>query len=258
MAERFAGKVVIVTGGGGDIGLATARRFGSEGASVALVGLEDDQLRRGAEALRAEGYPVQAIGADVTRAADVESYVAQTVAAYGRLDVLVNNAGIEGAVAPVTEYPEEAFDRVIAVNVRGVFLGLKYAGRQIAADGGGAIVNMASVAGLVGTAGLVAYGASKHAVVGMTKTAAVELAPAGVRVNAVCPGPIEGRMMSSIEEQAAPDAADRVHAGYAEQIPMRRYGRPEEVAALCAFLCSADAAYLNGAAYLVDGGMLAA
>ena len=257
MSERFADRVVIVTGGAGDIGLATARRFAEEGAAVALVGLDDEHLRRAEAALGADHDRVVAIGADVTSAADVERYVAETVSAFGRLDVLINNAGIEGAMAPVTEYPDDVFDQVIAVNLRGVYLGLKYAARQIARDGGGAIVNMASVAGTTGTPGLIAYGASKHAVLGMTKTAAVELAPAGIRVNAVCPGPIEGRMMDSIGEQAAPGAAEQVREGYAAQIPLGRYGRPEEVAALCAFLASDDAAYLNGGAYLVDGGMVA-
>lgn len=257
MPNRFEERVVAVTGGAGDIGLATARRFAADGASVALVGLDDAHLREAEAALRDEGIQVLAVGADVSQAADVAGYVDSIVAHFGRLDFLINNAGIEGVVAPITDYPEDEFDRVIAVNLRGVYLGMKYAGRQMAAGGGGVIVNMASVAGMSGTAGLVAYGASKHAVLGMTKTAAIELAPAGVRVNAVCPGPIEGRMMSSIASQAAPDAAAQVHENYAGQIPLGRYGSPQEVAAMCAFLCSDDAAYLTGAAYLVDGGMIA-
>ena len=167
---------------------------------------------------------------------------------------LFNNAGIEGAYSPLTDYPEETFRKVLDVNVVGVWLGMKYAGPAMRERGGGSIVNVASTAGLGGTPNLIAYGASKHAVIGMTKSAAIELAPDGTRVNAVCPAPIETRMMRSIERGANPDDPEAVRAAFAEAMPMGRYGEPEEVAALVAFLFSDDASFISAGIYTVDGG----
>src|SRR5215217_6628170 len=193
MDARFGGKVAIITGGAGGIGRATAVRFAEEGASVVVVDLPDSALEETVAAVRDAGGTALPVGADVTRARDVERFVAEATRRFGGVDFLFNNAGVEGFIGSLVEYPEDAFDRVLAVNVKGVWLGMKYAGPAMRERGGGAIVNTASTAGLRGTPTIIAYGASKHAVIGMTKSAAVEFAPAKVRVNAVCPSPIPTR-----------------------------------------------------------------
>jgi len=257
MEQRFASKVVVITGAAGGIGRAAAVRFASEGASVVAVDLPGSGLEETVAAVEGAGQNALAVAGDVTKAADVEKYVALAKERFGRIDAFFNNAGIEGWIGPMLAYPEDQFDRVLAVNVKGVWLGMKYVAPVMAAGGGGTIVNTASVAGLSGTPGIIAYGASKHAVVGMTKTAALELAPAKIRVNAVCPSPIETRMMRALERGINPDAPEEVHERMASTNPMGRYGEPEEVAALVAFLCSADASYLTGEIIPVDGGRMA-
>lgn len=255
MVSRFEGKVAVITGAAGDIGRAAARRFASEGASVVLVDLAGSPLEESVAAVERAGGEAHAVTADVTRAAEVEGFVQAATARFGAIDYFFNNAGIEGAVLPLTDYPEDDFDRVMAVNVKGVWLGLKYVGAAMRERGdGGAIVNTSSVAGLGGVRNQIAYGTSKHAVVGITKTAALEFARDGIRVNAVCPAPIETSMMRSIERQSNPDDPDQARQRMAGSNPMQRYGEPEEVAALVAYLCSADASFLNGAIVPVDGG----
>jgi NAD(P)-dependent dehydrogenase (short-subunit alcohol dehydrogenase family) len=254
---QLQGKVVIITGAGGGIGRETALRFVAEGASVVAVDLPGADLEETARLVEGAGGTCLTVAADVTDEAQVKAYVAAAVARFGGIDALINNAGIEGSVAPLAETEVDHFDKVIAVNVRGVFLGMKHAGPVIVARGGGAIVNLASVAGLGGTPGIVAYGASKHAVIGMTKTAAMEFAPAQVRVNAVCPSPVETRMMRSLEAGMNPDDPEAVRAMMAMSIPLGRYGEPGDIAALMCFLCSDDAAFLSGAAIPIDGAMRA-
>jgi len=175
----------------------------------------------------------------------------------GRIDGFFNNAGILGETKPITDYPEEIFDRVIAINLKGVWLGLKHIGAVMKAQGGGAIVNTASIAGLTGTPGLIAYTASKHAVVGMTRTAAMEFARHGIRVNAICPGPIETAMTAEMHGRLDPRGSGSARQKMTATIPMRRYGEPNEVAALVAFLLSDDASYVNGGLYTVDGAAMA-
>lgn len=251
--NRYAGKVAVVTGAAGGIGRAASVRFAQDGAKVAAVDIAGSPLDETVAAVASAGGEAIAIEADVTDAADVAAYVRQTADRFGRIDAFFNNAGIEGVRAPLWELADEDFDRVIAVNLRGVFLGLKHVAPAMRGNGGGAIVNTASVAGLSPTPGIIAYGASKHAVVGMTKSAAAELAPE-IRVNAVCPGPIETRMMRSLERQFDPDNPEAVHDMFAQSIPLGRYGEPEEVAALVSWLCSEDAAYISGAMHTIDGG----
>lgn len=253
MSDRFAGKVAIVTGAAGGIGRAACVRFATDGAKVVAVDLAGSDLDETVAAVSNAGGECITVEADVTQEADVARYVEATLAAYGRVDAFFNNAGIEGVRSALTDLDEADFDRVIAVNLKGVWLGMKHVAPAMAASGGGAIVNTASIAGLSPTPGIIAYGASKHAVVGMTKSASQELAP-DIRVNAVCPGPIETRMMRSLERQFDPDNPEAVHEMFASANPMGRYGEPEEVASLVTWLCSDDSVYINGAMHTIDGG----
>lgn len=254
--RRFEGKVALITGAAGGIGRAAAVRFASEGARVGLVDRSPDGLRETLAAVERAGGRGVTVEADVTRAAEVARYAAAIADRLGGVDCFFNNAGILGAVRPLVDYPEDVFDQVLAVNVKGVWLGLKTVAPLLRGRDG-AIVNTASIAGLRGSRNLVAYTASKHAVVGLTRTAAIELAPDRIRVNAVCPSPIETPMVRELEAGASPRNPAAFHERLAGTIPLRRYGSPEEVAALVAFLCSADAVYLTGGIYTVDGGAMA-
>ncbi len=255
--DRFEGKVVIVTGAAGGIGRAAALRFAAEGAAVVAVDLEDEGLAETVAAVEAAGGTTHAVRADVTSSDDVAAYVRAAVDRFGGVDVLFNNAGIEGVVSPLEDYPEEIFEAVMAVNVKGVWLGMRHVAGAMRARGGGAIVNASSAAGLRGTPNLIAYGASKHAVIGMTETAAIELAPAGIRVNAVCPGSVDTRMLAAVAAGKFPGNPDLYLKRSDERNPMGRRGKPTEVVALVAFLASDDASYINGGWHTVDGGWAA-
>lgn len=252
----FKGKVAVVTGGGNGIGRAVCLGFASRGARVVVVDRDGDA----ASAVAAEIGTKSAIActADVTRAADVQAYVKAALDAYGTIDCFHNNAGVVGRFAPTAEHDEADFDAVIAVNVKGVFLGLRHVLPVMIRQGRGAVVNTASIAGLVGSPGMPAYVASKHAVIGLTKVAAGEVGPQGIRVNAVCPGPIDTNMIQNIARQVSPNNPDSVAERYTAGIPLRRYGTAEEVANLVLFLCSDLASNITGAQYVVDGGRTAA
>ena len=250
----FTDKVALVTGGSNGIGRATALGFARRGAKVVIV----DRDAAGGEAtagiVRQKGGEALFVQADVTDAKSVQAYVKKAVDTYGRIDCFHNNAGIEGKVANIVDYDEAMFDSVISVNVRGVFLGMKYVLKQMLAQKGGAIVNTASTAGLMGSPGMNAYVASKHAVLGLTKTASGEVARQGIRVNAVCPGPIDTRMIHDFEKQLNPSDPGKVESTYQASIPIGRYGTAEEVANTVLFLCSDLAGNITGAHFVVDGG----
>ena len=252
---EFKDKVALVTGGSNGIGRATTLGFAGRGAKVVIV----DRDAAGGEAVagivRQQGGDALFVQADVTDAKSVQAYVKKAVDTYGRIDCFHNNAGIEGKVANIADYDEAMFDQIMAVNVRGVFLGLKYVLKQMLSQkGGGAIVNTASTAGLMGSPGMNAYVASKHAVLGLTKTASGEVARQGIRVNAVCPGPIDTRMIHDLEKQLNPANPGKVEATYQASIPIGRYGTADEVANTVLFLCSDLAGNITGAHFVVDGG----
>lgn len=248
-------KVAIITGGAGGIGRATAELFVREGAKVMLVDIDEAALKAVEKEL-----PEDRVGwtrADVSKPEDTKAYIDGTIARFGRIDTLFSNAGTEGAISPIVDYPLEAFDKVMAVNVRGVWLDLQYGIPAMAKTGGGSIIITSSIAGLKGFAGLGAYVTSKHAVVGMMRSACLEAAASGVRINTIHPSPIETRMMRSIEAGAAPNAIDEVKRGFEAMIPAGRYGLPEEVAATALFLASDASRFCSGGRYSVDGGMAA-
>jgi NAD(P)-dependent dehydrogenase (short-subunit alcohol dehydrogenase family) len=224
-----------------------------KGAKVLLVDLNEDALKQTVDDLG--GDQVSFCVADVSKDSDVKNYVHTAIERYGRIDHLFNNAGVEGVVKPLTEYPEDTFDQVMNVNVKGVWLAMKHAFPEMAKTGGGSVVITSSVAGLQGTAMMMAYTASKHAAIGVMKVAALEGADMGIRVNSIHPAPIDNRMMRSLEEGFAPGAGSEVKKQFEQMIPLKRYGTNEDVAKLATFLLSEDSSFITGAQYRVDGGM---
>jgi NAD(P)-dependent dehydrogenase (short-subunit alcohol dehydrogenase family) len=257
MELDFTGKVALITGAANGIGRATALAFAKAGAKVVVV----DRDAAGGEAtagiIRQQGGEAVFVAADVTKSADVQGYVKAAIDAHGRIDCFFNNAGIEGAWKHTAEYDEAMFDQVIGVNVKGVFLGLRHVLPEMLRQKSGAIVNTASVAGLVATPGMPAYVASKHAVIGLTKTSAGEVARSGVRVNAVCPGPVDTRMIHSLEQQINPGDPASVARRYQSAMPTGRYTTPDEIANMVLFLCSDLASNITGGQFVVDGGRTA-
>ncbi|HTQ37270.1 MAG TPA: SDR family NAD(P)-dependent oxidoreductase [Steroidobacteraceae bacterium] len=252
----LAGKAVIVTGAAGAIGFATARVLAREGARLMLVDVQADKLAQREHELRTSGAEVIGQPADVSRSTDVQAFVAATREHFGRIDGLFNNAGIEGHIAPTWEYDEAEFDRVTRTNVNGVFLGMRHALPVMLAQGAGAIVNTASIGSERGLAGACTYNASKHAVVGLTRTAAAEAGPRGIRVNCVMPGVIDTPLLDSV---LGPLFGGDIAAGkktLGKVAPLERIGQPVEIGEVVAFLLSDAASFVTGAAWAIDGGAL--
>lgn len=248
---QVADKVVLITGAGAGIGLAAGHLLAAAGASVVLVDLHAGPL---AEAVASIGARASYIVADISDPASMRQAADTTVERHGGIDVFIANAGIEGAVTGIVDYPLEQFDRVMAVNVRGVWLGIQSVVPFMRQRGGGSIIITSSGAGTHGMPKMAAYSASKHAVIGLMRSAAIELAKDNIRVNTVNPGPVETRMMRSIEENLAPGAAEKIKQRFEHATPLKRYAAPEEIAQMMVFLASDASSYCTGAIYAVDGG----
>lgn len=259
--KRLTGKVAVITGAAGGIGQVAASLFAAEGAQVLLVDLNEVGLQSAVQDIGSEAASY--VLADTTQPEQVQNYIDTAVERYGGIDILLANAGIEGELHPIPDYPVEVFDRVLAVNVRGVWLGLKYTIPVMGYRGGGSIIITSSTAGIRGSSAMSAYNTSKHAVIGLMRTAALECAPLGIRVNCVNPSSTETRMMRSIEEMGVSAwhnsrmTADQVKQNNAARIPLQRYGKPEEVGKMMLFLASDESSYCTGGVYMVDGGISA-
>lgn len=250
--KRLENKVAIITGGAGSIGKITAKLFLEEGAKVFLVDINEHDLKIVDDEL--EGSRIKYCVADVSKAEDVQRYVNEAVSEFGKIDIFFNNAGIEGVVKPLVDYPEEIFDKIINVNVRGAWLGNKYVLPQMNDEG--SIILTSSVAGLVGFANLSAYVTSKHAVVGIMRVTALEAAPRKIRVNSIHPSPVNNRMMRSIEEGSSIEHPDEVKKIFEASIPLGRYAEPIEIAKLVVFLASDDSQFITGTTQVIDGGLV--
>ena len=254
---RLDGKIAVVTGAAGVIGRATTELLAERGARIVAVDRKREDLEDAIKGLPASAEPL-AVTADVSDEDEVADYVRATVDRFGTIDVFYNNAGVEGEVRPITQYPLDTFRRVLDVNVVGVFLGMKHVLPVMLKQNKGSIINTASIAGLIGSPQIAVYSASKHTVIGLTRSAAWECTGTGVRVNCVCPGMIDSRMLSAILEGRNTGNAPVPQQKIVERIPARRLGQASEVASIVAFLASDEASYVSGSAYTVDGGRTAA
>ena len=249
---RLPSQVALVTGAASGIGLATANAFAHAGAAVVLADVNGDAARAAADELVRLGYKAIGIRCDVANLADVEALVAETVSAFGRIDVAFNNAGIQNVLAETADATVEDFDRVNAVNLRGLWACMKYELQHMRRQGSGAIVNCSSIGGLLGGAERGTYHAAKHGVLGLTKSAALEYATRGIRVNAVCPGLI----WTPMAQQMADSGQKELLEAMVEGIPMRRHGHADEIADVVLWLCSSAASYVTGQSISVDGGLV--
>src|SRR6266496_19784 len=249
MNISFENKVALVTGAGSGLGLATVKAFAESGASVVLADWNEKAVRSAAGELVGQGHKALAIHCDVADDAQVEAMVEQTVATFGRLDAAYNNAGVQNILAETADATREDFDRVTAINLRGVWSCMKFELRQMRKQGSGAVVNCSSIGGLVGAPGRGTYHAAKHGVLGLTKSAALEYAARGIRINTVCPGTIQTPMVTGMLERE-PDAMKEIM----RVTPIGRLGRPEEIASAVLWLCCEGAGFVIGHALVVDGG----
>jgi NAD(P)-dependent dehydrogenase (short-subunit alcohol dehydrogenase family) len=250
MKISFESKVALVTGAASGLGFATAKAFAESGASVALADWNEKAVHSAAEGLAVKGYKTFAIHCDVSDDNQVEAMVDQTVATFGRLDAAYNNAGVQNIIAETADATREDFDRVLAINLRGIWSCMKFELRQMRQQGSGTIVNCSSIGGIVGAPRRGTYQASKHGVIGLTKSAALEYAARGIRINAVCPGLIHTPMAEQIMAAGQADALNAM----LKDVPIARLGRPEEIAEAVLWLCSPGASLVVGHALVVDGG----
>ena len=249
---KIDGKVAIITGAASGMGKAAAILFAQEGAKVVVADIMDEPGEETVKTINESGGKAIFVHTDVRKAEDVKNMIQKAVDAYGKLDIMFNNAGTAKCNADTAKYPENAFDQVIAIDLKGVWLGIKYAVQELLKTGGGSIINTASVGGIVGEAGMSAYSAAKGGVIQLTKTAAVEYAEQNIRVNCIAPGCIETSMFAWVK--AFPKAKE----AFMQRIPMRRFGKPEEIAKAALFLASDDSSYITAQVLVVDGGMTAA
>ena len=251
MSRRFQDKTVLVTGAGSGIGRATALAFATEGAQLVLSDVNDANVRASAELARESGARVESLQGDVSRAADCRAMVAHAVGTFGRLDVAFNNAGINIAAVPIAEVEEAEWQRILSINLTGVFLCMKYEIEAMKGSGGGAIIKTASVGGVIGTAGVTAYCATKHGVLGLTKSAALDHIKDGIRINAVCPG---GTLTPMLSEWLKDPEAMRVATA---DTPLGRFADPAEIAKVVLFLASGESSFIVGQGVVADGGLTA-
>jgi NAD(P)-dependent dehydrogenase (short-subunit alcohol dehydrogenase family) len=252
MNISFENKVALITGAGSGLGLAAAKAFAQSGASVTLADWNEESVRSAVAELTANGHKALAIRCDVGDDAQVEAMVKETVATFGRLDAAYNNAGVQNLLAETADTPREDYDRVMAINLRGVWSCMKFELRQMRKQAGGAIVNCSSLGGLVGGAERGIYHAAKHGVIGFTKSAALEYAARGIRINAVCPGLIWTPMADQMVAAGQGEALKAME----KSVPMGRVGRPEEIADAVLWLCSDASSYVTGQSLSVDGGFI--
>jgi len=253
---RLKNKSVVITGGAGGIGLATAKKMLEEGAAgILLVDLSEDALKEAMAEIKSD--KIHYISADVSKSEDVKKYTDKAIELYKKIDVLFLNAGVEGVVKPIESYPEETYDQVMNVNVKGVWLGMKHAFPHMKKSGGGSVIITSSVAGLQGFSNMSAYTTSKHATIGVMKVGALEGAAEKIRVNSIHPSPVENRMMRSLEEGFSPGASEEAKKGFEQMIPLGRYANNEEIADLAVFLATDESKFITGAQYVIDGGLTA-